>query len=165
VFLDLIDRLPRVFCHRDAFRNNLIARRTPEGSVQTVAIDWALAGPGHLGEDLFKFVNVTLAITPVPFGPAELEAAAFEGYRTGLRDAGWTGDARLVRLGYCATAAVMMVPPFVGIRLVREPAFAEAMAGNRARPVEEVRDRFVNVCRLLLDHAEEARALSPLLDA
>jgi hypothetical protein len=165
VLLDLIDRLPRVFCHRDAFRNNLIARRTPDGAERTAAIDWALAGPGHLGEDLFKLVNVTLAITAVPFGPAELEAAAFDGYLAGLRDAGWTGDARLVRLGYCATAAVMMVPPFLGLRLVREPAFAEAWARARARPAEEVRDRFVSVCRLLLERAEEARALAPVLDA
>ena len=37
--LDLLDRLPRCLCHNDAFRRNLMARRTPAGEEQTVAID------------------------------------------------------------------------------------------------------------------------------
>ena len=66
-----------------------------------VAIDWASAGIGALGEDLSLLV-------PSPFFRLEEEVArlpqqaelVYDGYVRGLVDAGWRGPEHLVRLGY-----------------------------------------------------------------
>ncbi len=50
--LDGLDRLPRVLCHHDAFRRNLLTRRGSTGAEQTVAIDWQMVGTGAVGEEL-----------------------------------------------------------------------------------------------------------------
>ena len=50
-FLTALDRLPRTFCHHDAFRRNLLHRAGPEGE-ELVAVDWAYAGHGAVGEEL-----------------------------------------------------------------------------------------------------------------
>jgi hypothetical protein len=52
VYLDALERLPQTLCHFDIFRRNLFSRRAVGGDPQTVAIDWAFAGKGALGEDL-----------------------------------------------------------------------------------------------------------------
>jgi hypothetical protein len=158
-FLGLLERVPRVFCHRDAFRNNLIARRLPDGREQTVALDWALSGPGHLGEDLWKLVTVTLLFMRAPRGARELDAATFEGYLAGLRDAGWRGDARLARLGYAATA-IWWVPPQVALLVLRDPAVAASAAGAVGPPVEVLRARVVELAHFVLDRADEAARLA-----
>jgi hypothetical protein len=160
--LDRVDRLPRVFVHRDAFRNNLIARRLPDGREQTVAIDWALAGPGHLGENLWKLVAATLLYMRAPCTPSELDAAAFGGYLTGLRDAGWGGDARIARFGHCATAA-LLVPPVLVLNAARDPEAMARHARMLGRAEDEVRAGFRGFIRLVLDHGEEALALTEAL--
>lgn len=161
LFLDVLDRLPRTFCHRDAFRNNLMARRTAEGREQTVAIDWALAGPGHLGEDLFKFVSITLLFLRTDSRPREFAEVAFENYVAGLRDAGWSDDLRLARLGYAAT---VVAPPAGTIRLLREPAVLAFQVSMTGKPPDEVRSRSIERAYYLLDLADEARRLMRDLD-
>jgi hypothetical protein len=58
--LDALAGLPRCLCHHDAFRRNLIARRTADGRDQTVAIDWAGMGIGVVGEELATLVSISL---------------------------------------------------------------------------------------------------------
>jgi aminoglycoside phosphotransferase (APT) family kinase protein len=155
--LGVYDRLPRVFVHRDAFRNNLLARGD-----RTVAVDWALAGPGHLGEDLYKMVNITLMFQRSPCRARELDAAAFEGYLAGLRGAGWTGDARLARLGYAATSLLHTPsPPLMG--LLRNPDWLRGWAEHVGRPADEVGAVLTDMLLFNLDLADEARGLLPLL--
>jgi hypothetical protein len=104
-YLQVLDRLPQVFCHLDAFRRNLFARRTPEGSEQTVAVDWSYVGFGALGEELVPLVEASIIFREVELSQAQaLYEIALEGYLEGLRDAGWRGDPRLVQLGYKAAA-------------------------------------------------------------
>src|SRR5439155_4390297 len=103
LLLDALTRLPpQTFCHRDAFRRNLFARRT-----QTVAVDWAYSGIGAVGEEIAPLVWGSLGFRDVPIEQAqELEALVFNSYLDGLRDAGWNGDARLVRFGYAAASVL-----------------------------------------------------------
>ncbi|MFQ5614419.1 MAG: phosphotransferase, partial [Anaerolineae bacterium] len=109
-FLEALDRLPQTFCHRDAFRRNLFARRGPDGREQTVAIDWVFAGAGAVGAEMVALVVATLGFREVEFDRAqELEIIVFEGYLAGLDAAGWGGDPRLVRFGYAAAAALRYV--------------------------------------------------------
>ena len=97
--LDVLDRLPQTFCHQDAFKRNLFARRD-----QTVAIDWGYAGIAPLGAELAALIVGSFGLYEVPASQAfELDHICFEGYLQGLRDAGWDGSPRLVRLGYTLT--------------------------------------------------------------
>src|SRR5215210_4288132 len=54
-FFAALDRLPRTFCHHDAFRRNLLHRASPNGA-DLVAIDWAYASNGAVGEELGQLV-------------------------------------------------------------------------------------------------------------
>lgn len=102
-----LERLPQTLCHRDAFCRNLLARRTPTGRDQTVVLDWGSAGLGVPGEELVPLFATTLSFVAVPLERIpELDALIFAGYLTGLREAGWQGDERLVRFGFTALAAL-----------------------------------------------------------
>jgi hypothetical protein len=106
LFLDALDRLPHTLCHLDVFRRNLFARKTVDGDAwQTVAVDWAYAGRGAIGEELVPLVQASVAFFEVDLTQAqELEDIVFEGYLEGLHQAGWRGDPRQVRLGYTAAS-------------------------------------------------------------
>jgi hypothetical protein len=100
-FFDVMERLPRTLCHLDVWPNNLVAR--PDG--RSVLFDWAFAGDGALGEDIGNLIpdSVFDLFLPARLLP-DLEAAVYDAYVEGLREAGWKGDQRLVRLGMCASA-------------------------------------------------------------
>ena len=103
LYLDALDRLPQTICHYDVFRRNLFARRTAGGDDQTVVLDWAFVGRGPVGADIHPLVFASTSFFEVDLDNAqELEEIVFEGYLAGLRDSGWQGDPRLVRLGYAA---------------------------------------------------------------
>ncbi len=166
-FLTALDRLPRTLCHHDGFRGNLFARRASDGSDQTVAIDWAYSGPGAVGEDL-----VPLVVASVSFGHVEassrkdLEAVVFEGYLDGLRDADWRGDPRLVRLGYTASACLrygLLIPVTVVLPLLRDDARVAAAEASMGRPITEYIDAGQEGRAYLLELADEARELLPLV--
>jgi thiamine kinase-like enzyme len=95
--LDLMERLPRTLCHLDVWPDNIIRR--PEGEV--VLLDWAFAGDGALGEDIGNLIpNVLVPDEALD----DLDTRLTRAYVSGLREAGWTGDERLVRLAICASA-------------------------------------------------------------
>lgn len=99
--LTLMERLPRTVCHLDVWPNNII--RTTTGEV--VFLDWAFVGDGALGEDIGNLIPDSvfdLLLRHELLG--ELDQRLTEAYLDGLRDAGWRGDERLVRLGICASA-------------------------------------------------------------
>jgi hypothetical protein len=99
--LEHVERLPRTVCHLDVWPNNLIGR--PNGEI--VLLDWAFAGDGALGEDIGNLVPDSVFDLLFPHELLdELDARLTSGYVRGLRDAGWSGDERLVRLGICASA-------------------------------------------------------------
>lgn len=105
-FLGALDKLPQTLCHFDAFRRNLMARRS-RGNEETVLIDWAFVGRGPIGAELASLVWASLAMVEVDSADAAaLGETAFSGFLSGLRDAGWSGDEQLVRLGY--TAAITL---------------------------------------------------------
>jgi thiamine kinase-like enzyme len=99
--LTLMEDLPQTVCHLDVWPNNLIRR--PNGEI--VLLDWAFAGGGALGEDIGNLVPDSVFDLLFPHELLdELDARLTSGYVRGLRDAGWSGDERLVRLGICASA-------------------------------------------------------------
>jgi hypothetical protein len=97
--LALLDNMPQVFCHQDAFRRNLFTR-----GGKTIAIDWGYAGIAPVGAELVALVAGSLGFWEVPAEQVkELDRLCFKGYLQGLRDAGWKGDPKLVRIGYAVS--------------------------------------------------------------
>jgi len=164
-FLQALDRLPQTLCHRDAFRRNLFARRGEEGDWETVAIDWAYIGPGAIGEDIVPLVQATVGFGEIELGQARLlDHVVFEGYLDGLRDTGWRGDPREVRLGFAAGTiryALGLIPYVLAmLRDEEQYAFWEGVFG---RPLEEVFDVSSQLTHFRLDLLAEARELMELV--
>ncbi|MBK9125489.1 MAG: phosphotransferase [Chloroflexi bacterium] len=111
--LSTLDRLPQTLCHQDPVRRNLFLRPADDG-YETIAIDWAYVGHAAIGVDiavpliidpLFMEIDVMLA--------RDLCEALFEGYLNGLRDGGWRGDTRRVRLAYLASASCKYIEVYM----------------------------------------------------
>lgn len=97
--LDVLEHLPQVFCHQDAFKRNVFAR-----GEQTILIDWSYTGIAPVGAELAALVAGTIEFFELPAGRVkELDRLCFDGYLQGLRDAGWKVNAKLVRLGFIAS--------------------------------------------------------------
>ena len=160
-FLAALDRLPRTFCHHDAFRRNLLHRAGLERE-ELVAVDWAFAGHGAVGEELGQLVLASLYFFEAAgIGPHDLAAACFAGYVAGLRDAGWTGDERLVRLGFAVDAALHTTLGLlrVIVPLVADPDRRPVVEERFGRPLEDVVAAWAALWPLQFGLAEEARAL------
>jgi hypothetical protein len=107
LYLDTLERLPQTLCHLDIFRRNLLARVTSGGDHETVVLDWSFAGLGALGEELVPLTLATVTFFEFDLmAGRELEEQVFEGYLRGLRESGWEGDPREVRLAYACAGAL-----------------------------------------------------------
>jgi hypothetical protein len=157
-FCTALTRLPQTLCHIDVFQANVF-----HSEKSTKLIDWALAGRGAVGEELVCFVALSLYSPEMPLSRAEtLDQAIFAGYVDGLRDAGWTGDARWVRLGYtCAMTLRGLAGVKQDILLVRdESRHAFLQRRNRFGNIEALTDFYAGLRRFrLLKMAHEARGL------
>ena len=98
--LDVMEQLPRVSSHLDAWVSNVV-RRT-DGTV--VLLDWAFAGDAAVGEDLGNWLPDAVFDLFWPAAQlADLEAACFPAYLRGLRGSGWQGTDSDARLGLVAS--------------------------------------------------------------
>jgi hypothetical protein len=157
-FYSVIETLPRSFVHFDVHRRNLMFRRRPDGGEDLVAVDWAQCGLGPLGADLHFLVCSSailrdLAAADVP----AVDAAAFDAFLVGLRDAGWDGDPSHVRLVYDVYAAIwtgMTSVPFLALWTGRNVERIQQAFGCTA---EEFAEHIVTFCTYALDRADEAR--------
>jgi hypothetical protein len=161
-FFAALEHLPQVLSHGDTDRRNLLERVGVNGVAETVAIDWAFLGPQAVGTDAATLVvlSVLWARDREPHELPALSRQCFEGYLTGLREMGWTGAERLVRLGYAAVLSLRFVA-------LTGPILA-ALAGEDERPrleaafgttLESVLDRHAAMHPFLLELADETRSL------
>lgn len=105
--LAILEAQPRTFCHRDLNPTNLFW--LPEGAPEPrlLALDWHTAGEGVAGEDLASLVAGSVVATEWSWQRiAELEAAAFPAYATGLAEAGARVDPATLRRCYAAAMAL-----------------------------------------------------------
>ena len=116
-----------------------------------------------MGEDLVCFVSLSLYFPQIPLSQAEtLDRCLFDGYVDGLRDAGWTGDAGLARLGYtCAMTLRGLAGVKQDLLLVCDESKHDfIMRGPRFNHIEELADFWAGIRRFrLLKMADEARGL------
>jgi len=165
LFLDALDRLPQTLCHLDLFRRNLFARKTADGDDQTVVIDWAFAGRGAIGAELVPLVLASFAFFEIDLDQIQtLEDIAFEGYLEGLRDAGWRGNPRQVRLGYTAASLRFRFAELNrAMDMILDESqhpFLEQLFG---RSMEEIQDHWAQVGSLCDSLTDEARELMDIL--
>lgn len=135
-------------------------RRRADGSEETIAIDWALAGVGALGEELGQFVAGSLMLDEVPDEIAQrLPVVAWEGYLAGLADAGWHGFEEQVQLAYLASATLRwgLAPP--GLALALDESRHALVEQRRGQPIQRILARRARAAYALLDLAEDALAL------
>jgi hypothetical protein len=164
-FLDLLERLPPTLRHGDADRRNLLARDRGSAS-ESIAIDWAYTGIGPVGEEVAPLVvsSVLWFKGVAPADLRDLDAIAFDAYIEGLRDSGWHGDPRLVRLGCTATMALRYGPLSGVVGVVNMDAEARAGAEQTiGHSLEEFLDRYAELQRFVFDRADEARRLIALV--
>ncbi len=158
LFCGALRALPQTFCHNDAFRRNVM-----HGQDEVVLLDWALAGSGALGSDLVSLVAVSLYYDGFSHDFAEqLDRGVFAGYIAGLRQAGWTDDARLARIGYiCAMTLRGLAGVKQDIALLTDESCHEQLRENhRTDNLREIAEFFAAVRRFrLLTMAREARHL------
>ena len=128
-------------------------------------LDWALAGSGAIGEDLVSLVAVSLYYEGYrPDYAEELDALVFANYVEGLRQAGWTGEERLARIGYTCG---MTLRGLAGVKqdidqLTNDAAAEEARQIHQENDLTRIAHLFADVRRFrLLKMAREARSLLP----
>ena len=155
-FFSLLERLPRTLCHLDVWPNNLFAR---EDETFTL-VDWSFVGEGALGEDVGNLVPDSVFDLFVPAQDLpDLDRGVFAGYVSGLREAGWEGDEREVRLGMCASAVKYEWLGPLMLQRASEARQLEYGGGEAADPNLLYAERG-RALALLASWAEEARALA-----
>ncbi|MDB5079095.1 MAG: hypothetical protein JWP00_1019 [Chloroflexi bacterium] len=162
LLIDMVERLPQVFCHMDANCGNLLARRDAEGHDQTVLIDWALTGLNGVGCELGQLIWGAIPNRVLNRDAGQLESLAFENYMAGLHEAGWSGDATIVRFGYLAYLFCVLGILRMGRCL--DLAFDEAqhaiLEEKQHRPITGIlADEGETVCSLVVRGEEAFRLL------
>lgn len=104
-YIEMLKFPPQTLCHFDANRRNLFLNGTDDGSGAVVAIDWSYVGYGAIGAEMAILVIDTLIMGITSIDDIErFERFIIDRYIAGLVQAGWTGNADLVRLGYTSGA-------------------------------------------------------------
>jgi hypothetical protein len=82
--LDILERMPRVFCHQDAFKRNLFYNQG-----KLIAIDWGFCGNAPAGSELVPLVAIALSFGDIPAGKTRaFEQLCLASYQRGLEAAG-----------------------------------------------------------------------------
>jgi aminoglycoside/choline kinase family phosphotransferase len=152
--LQMLERLPHTLCHLDANRRNLIRRQDQAGAVTTTLIDWAGCGIAAIGKELAWLVWASYFMFEVdPTEIDRLEAATFQQYVAGLRDAEWRGDQREVRIGYALGSAFRNATA-LGLDMVLDAEQRSSIEQVSGRPLEECLDRWADVNHRALDNLD-----------
>ncbi len=161
-FLGALEALPRGLGHGDVQRRNLFSR-SRDGRDETVLIDWGSTATSPLGVEIHKITSTVRYLRDYSMAQIrELRQSAYSEYIAGLRDAGWRGDERQVRLGYAIAVslcnALSELPSIYRVG-TEESAQDRARVTIGDRPIEENMDRRRELLRMFLDLAEEAYEL------
>ena len=91
---------------------------------------------------------------------AALDETVFAAYVDGLRDLGWDGDSRVVRLGYVMSLALRCWLVRDAFRNLGDPGVRPLFGRAPDVPPGDVRVAFATLSRFLTDRTDEARDLT-----
>ncbi len=154
-----LEELPKCFCHHDAFKRNLLFRETDQPEPEIVAIDWAFAGYGVVGEELAAAVGASLMFLDIRSEEAhETSERMFSSYLEGLRAKGWSGTTEAVRFGFCATTAMMFALGTLGpwLPLLRDTKFIPIVKEITGTEPDQFIANLSDIQGFFLDLGEEA---------
>jgi hypothetical protein len=161
-FLSLLAHLPQTLCHMDAYRRNLFTCMNGDGSARLVAIDWSSTGPEAVGTEILYLTAGSLAFFEVDMEKAqELDEIVFEGYLEGLRDLGWSGDPRQVRLAYATASlryALGALGPILNV-FVDEESYPHTQQVFNCT-IEELADCWEEIFQWFFTRLDEARSIA-----
>ena len=161
IFYDNLDYLPQTVCHRDACNVNLFVRHECNCALRTVAIDWEDVSQGAIGEDLVALVIISFLSGHVAQPNwLEFDALIFNSYLKGMQDSGWSGDPKLIRLGYTATCiryGFGLLHFIVGFATDKNQR--SQYQERTGQPIEETAVQWASVYRYILSCTDEARKL------
>jgi hypothetical protein len=153
-FLAELDTLPHCLCHRDAWPPNLLMRTGSDGTRATVALDWAFAGIGPVGEEIAPLI----ILSDLPDCDLnQVENAVFAAYIDGLGDSGWRGDPELVRRGYTVTAILRysFICTMVAVRAALYGRKRDFEASGDEDHGEQTVRQNAHIVHMLLDRADK----------
>lgn len=161
LFYNVLEALPQTFSHFDSHRRNLFIRRGQDGYDELVLVDWALCGLGPAGSELYALVGMSAALLEwLPTAVLELDTVVFANYLQGLREAGWSGESELVRLGYVAWLALYLGAGFPGpVAWWCSPERRSMALQQFGLAEEELYRQYLPILSYSLDCADEARKL------
>ncbi|KOP68104.1 hypothetical protein AMS62_24795 [Bacillus sp. FJAT-18019] len=108
--LESLQQLPRVLAHQDLSQMNMLLVTHGHNPTQLALIDWQFMSISGVGEDLGKLYGVNMSLGIIqPDQYEEFQTILYRSYLEGLRAAGWKGDERLVRYGFCLSTALRSV--------------------------------------------------------
>jgi len=165
-FLEALNRLPQTICHYDIFHRNMFVRQTASGDDQSVVIDWAFVGSGPIGADMHPLVWMSIDLCGVSLDQlSKLEKNAFDGYLEGLREVGWQGDPRLVRLGYLVANMRYLFPELHRwLALILDESLHPPIEKAFGKSVGEAFDGLAQMRTIRFDQLDEARKLIEILE-
>ncbi|WP_340015372.1 hypothetical protein [Paenibacillus sp. FSL K6-1318] len=104
--LNTLEQLPRVLSHQDLGKGNIfLPSERLDDSVLTL-IDWQFMSISGVGEELGKLFGVNASFGHIAAEDiSAVKEEVFDRYVHGLRTAGWIGDKRLARYGYCVAVS------------------------------------------------------------
>ena len=162
-FLSALDRLPQTFAHQDPVRRNLFLRLKPDGDYETVAIDWAYVGRAAIGMEMAVHFIISLSFLEIPIAIARrFDRLLFENYLEGLRNAGWTGEARQLRLGFTAAVSCKYLESLMwgaSSDWMTDPEQQAQWEKDFGQPVQVVLEQAAGLFRYVFQLADEARQL------
>ncbi|MGM1047779.1 MAG: phosphotransferase [Bacillota bacterium] len=110
IAIESLQRLPRVLAHQDLSQMNMLLVTSDNSTPQLLLIDWQFLSISGIGEDLGKMFGVNMSLGIIqPDHYDEFQTSLYNSYLEGLRTAGWQGDEKLVRYGFCLSMALRSV--------------------------------------------------------
>ena len=161
-----VEETCKCLCHRDYHPKNLFPIQDTGAGSYTIAIDWDQTGIEYLGAD----IRLLLA-SPVKWMELSLDEAAalaepiFDAYRTGLAEAGWSGDEAQVRLTYltCLSTGEASRLASLTAMVIEHPERHASFEQMILHPIDQMFERWIEAFRFFLTIHEQALQLAKRL--
>jgi hypothetical protein len=157
-----VEATSKGICHLDCHPKNLFPMASSTPHAFTIAIDWASVGVGCLGIDIGHLLGSPLTWLEISLDQASrLVEPIFEAYLGGLKQAGWTGNERQVKLAYLTRLGceANRMTAFV-LALVDNPQFRAWGEQSVGHSAEEICDRWGDALPFLLSQTDRALELA-----